>query len=82
MNNFLNSLKTIKLNNTFNPWFCYDEKHDIDINSQTQRLSHLKQYISERKRAKYLLLAEALGYQGGHFSGIPMTPPTRQTVLH
>ncbi len=73
MDNFFNSLKDIRLGNIFNPWFCYDEENDIDLDSSTKRLLHLKQYLKERKKAKYLLVAEALGYQGGHFSGIPMT---------
>jgi len=38
------------------------------------RSGQLRQYLSERIGcAKTLLLAEAIGYQGGHFSGIPMT---------
>lgn len=61
------------MHNVFNPWFDYDPQNDIDQKSPEKRLSHLKQYLSERKDADFLLLAEALGYQGGHFSGIPMT---------
>ena len=73
MKNFFKSLKTIKSDNIFNPWFCHDMQNDINVNSHSIRYLQLKQYLSERKNAKYLLLAEALGYQGGHFSGIPMT---------
>ncbi len=73
MNDFINSLQGIKLDNVFNPWFSYDVEHDIDTESPDKRLTHLRQYLSERKDAKYLLLAEAMGYQGGHFTGIPMT---------
>ena len=73
MESFFKSLKTIKLDNIFNPWFCHDKQNDINENSPSIRHLQLRQYLSERKNAKYLLLAEALGYQGGHFSGIPMT---------
>ena len=73
MDDFFISLKVIKSDNVFNPWYCHDEENDIDIHSPTKRRSHLKQYLLERSTAKYLLLAEAVGYQGGHFSGIPMT---------
>ncbi len=73
MNNFFKSLKAVKLDNIFNPWFCRDMENDIDSDSPAIRLSQLNQYLVERKKAKYLLVGEALGYQGGHFSGIPMT---------
>lgn len=73
MDSFIKSLKLLKLNNVFNPWFCHDRENDVNSDSPAIRLLHLKQYLSERKGAKYLLLAEALGYQGGHFSGIAMT---------
>ena len=73
MDAFFKSLKAIKSDNIFNPWYCRDEKNDIASDSQAIRLSQLKQYMTERENAKYLLVGEALGYQGGHFTGIPMT---------
>ncbi|MHC4268606.1 MAG: uracil-DNA glycosylase [Planctomycetota bacterium] len=73
MDAFFKSLQAVKLDNVFNPWFCRDEENDIDSDSPATRLSQLKQYLLERKNAKYLLVGEALGYQGGHFSGIAMT---------
>ncbi len=73
MEKFINSLKSKKSENVFNPWFCCDNENDINKNAPAIRLLQLKQYLEERKKAKYLLVAEALGYQGGHFSGIPMT---------
>jgi hypothetical protein len=73
MDGFFKSLQAVKLDNVFNPWFCRDKENDIDSDSPAIRLSQLKQYLSERKNAKYLLVGEALGYQGGHFTGIAMT---------
>jgi len=73
MDAFFKSLQTVKLDNVFNPWFCRDVENDIDSDSPAIRLMQLKQYLSERKNAKYLLVGEALGYQGGHFTGIAMT---------
>jgi hypothetical protein len=73
MDGFFKSLQAVKLDNIFNPWFCRDEENDIDSDSPAVRLLQLKQYLSERKNAKYLLVGEALGYQGGHFTGIAMT---------
>jgi hypothetical protein len=73
MDLFFKSLQAAKLDNVFNPWFCRDVENDIDSDSPAIRLSQLKQYMLERKNAKYLLVGEALGYQGGHFTGIAMT---------
>ncbi|HJP19289.1 MAG TPA: uracil-DNA glycosylase [Nitrospinota bacterium] len=73
MDSFFRKLKTVKLDNVFNPWFRRDRENDINSNSYSIRRLQLEQYLSERKKARYLLIAEALGYQGGHFSGIPMT---------
>ena len=73
MDIFFKSLETIKCENVFNPWFANDIDNDIDSGAPGRRLLQLRQYLSERKKAKYILMAEALGYQGGHFSGIPMT---------
>ncbi len=73
MDGFFKSLQAVDLDNIFNPWFCRDEGNDIDSGSPVVRLLQLKQYLLERKNARYLLVGEALGYQGGHFTGIAMT---------
>lgn len=58
----------------FNPWFHHDQHHDIDERSRNIRKKQLRAYLSDRiDSAKYLCVAEALGYQGGHFTGIAMT---------
>ena len=58
----------------FNPWGESDPHNDLDLHGPAIRRRQLTAYLQERiGRAKILLVAEAIGYQGGHFSGIPMT---------
>lgn len=58
----------------FNPWFERDERHDASECSVDVRRRHLEHYLMARVgHAKHLLVAEAPGYQGAHFSGIAMT---------
>jgi hypothetical protein len=58
----------------FNPWSMMDEQSDVGPEAPDVRLRQLKHYMGVREgRARYLLVGEAVGYQGGHFSGIPMT---------
>lgn len=58
----------------FNPWFEQDKEHDLTGNAPQIRKKQLQAYLTERlDSAKYLFIAEALGYQGGHFTGIAMT---------
>lgn len=58
----------------FNPWYHIDAIHDVNDAAPQIRREHLAYYLSERiGRAEYCLLGEAIGYQGGHFSGMAMT---------
>jgi hypothetical protein len=58
----------------FNPWSEVDAKHDQTPWAPLIRRAQLLAYLRERiGLADCLLCAEAIGYQGGHFSGIPMT---------
>jgi hypothetical protein len=56
-----------------NPWVDYDRDFDID-EAPRHRSNHLRSYLNARlNTAEALLIAEAPGYQGAKFSGIPMT---------
>ena len=58
----------------FNPWWENDPENDDFSNSYEIRQHQLKAYLKERiGKAKIMLVGEAMGYQGGHFSGIAMT---------
>lgn len=58
----------------FNPWFQQDKNHDLTSKAPEIRKKQLSAYLTERlQSASYLCIAEALGYQGGHFTGIAMT---------
>lgn len=58
----------------FNPWWQIDPENDDYNNSCEIRRHQLQAYLEERLgKAHILLVGEAMGYQGGHFSGIAMT---------
>jgi hypothetical protein len=70
----LAALSSYRSAGVFNPWGESDPQHDCDQQGPQIRRRQLQQYLGERRGpGKTLLLAEAIGYQGGHFSGIPMT---------
>ena len=57
-----------------NPWAHWDRDFDTDKHAPSHRSNHLRAYLNARlNTAKALLIAEAPGYQGAKFSGIPMT---------
>lgn len=70
----LQQLKNTPAGHFFNPWFQTDRLNDRSVLCSDIRKRQLEAYLSDRLlSAKYLLVAEALGYQGGHFTGIAMT---------
>lgn len=71
---FVVSLSHYRSPAVFNPWGDFDQQHDQgELGAEIRRRQLLK-YLQERIGiADTLLCAEAIGYQGGHFSGIPMT---------
>jgi hypothetical protein len=74
LDNFLRLLKASPSGAVFNPWWQIDEENDIGPRSPAIRRKHLAVYFHERLgKARLAIVGEALGYRGGHFSGIPMT---------
>src|SRR5437016_4211712 len=72
--NFLWLLKRSPSGAVFNPWWQIDEENDIGPRSPAIRRKHLTLYFRERLgKTRLAIIGEALGYRGGHFSGIPMT---------
>src|SRR5262249_53984149 len=72
--NFIRMLRQSPPGAVFNPWWQVDEENDISSHSPAIRRKHLAVYFSERLgKARVAIVGEALGYRGGHFSGIPMT---------
>jgi uracil-DNA glycosylase len=71
---FVRLLKQSPPGAVFNPWWQVDKQNDIDCNAPAIRRKHLRAYLHRRLgKVQLILIGEALGYRGGHFSGIPMT---------
>ncbi len=70
---FLSRLTQWHGEGAFNPWGEYDPTCDIGPEAPVIRAANLRRYLSLRQQAKFLFIAEGLGYQGGHFSGMAMT---------
>ncbi len=73
MRTFFNLLKKSPAGAVFNPWHDRDPDHDASSRAPSIRRAQLEAYLAERAGASCILLAEALGYQGGHFTGMAMT---------
>ena len=71
---FIRSLKQSPSGAVFNPWWQVDKQNDVSRNAPEIRRKQLAAYLRKRLgKVKLVLIGEALGYRGGHFSGIPMT---------
>src|SRR6476660_6507129 len=74
LDRFLRILTASPAGAVFNPWWQIDDENDIGPNCPAIRRKHLAVYFRERLgKARLAIVGEALGYRGGHFSGIPMT---------
>jgi hypothetical protein len=71
---FLGLLKESPPGAVFNPWWEIDRENDIGVKAPRIRREQLRAYLSERIGSTRLaFIGEALGYRGGHFTGIAMT---------
>jgi len=71
---FIRLLKKSPSGAVFNPWWQIDKENDIGPHAPRIRREQLYAYLGKRLgEARLAILGEALGYRGGHFSGIAMT---------
>src|SRR5947209_448365 len=71
---FLRRLRKAPSGAVFNPWWQVDKENDIGPRAPGIRREQLCAYFLARlKTAKLAVVGEALGYRGGHFTGIAMT---------
>jgi uracil-DNA glycosylase len=74
IDDFLRLLKNSPSGAVFNPWWQVDKQNDVGQDAPAIRRNQLRAYLQERVgKSKVAIIGEALGYRGGHFSGIPMT---------
>ena len=74
LDRFVQRLKASPSGAVFNPWWEVDRENDIGRIASIIRRQQLRAYVKERLgRATLVVIGEALGYRGGHFSGIAMT---------
>lgn len=79
---FIKGLQAYQGAQVFNPWRDYVAAYEIGPEAPALRSANLRRYLELRQKAHYLFLAEALGYQGGHFSGIAITSERILLGLH
>ena len=70
---FVESLTAYSGTNVFNPWRDSDGVADVGAMAPAIRRLNLTAYLGLRQDVDYIFMAEALGYQGGHFSGVALT---------
>ena len=71
---FLRLLRKSPSGPVFNPWWQVDKENDVGRIAPGIRREQLRAYFCDRLgQARLALVGEALGYRGGHFTGIPMT---------
>jgi hypothetical protein len=79
---YVDALCRLRLLHLFNPYADYNLRLDISRKCRDIRAEQLYEYLCLRLGAKLILCAEAMGFQGGRFSGIPMTSERILTSWH
>lgn len=80
---FIQELAEYHDENVFNPWGDYDPDYDCGPEAPGLRRENLKAYLQPRLgKSPYVVVAEAVGYQGGRFSGIAITCERMLMNLH
>lgn len=81
--NFIDRLSQYHSPLVFNPWGDVDESLDTSCEADEVRRKNLLAYLLPRLgRARVFVVAEAVGYQGGRFSGIAITCERMLLGLH
>src|SRR5947208_1945830 len=71
---FIRMLRESPSGAVFNPWWQMDNENDIGRKAPAIRRRQLRAYLQKRVgKANVAVIGEAVGYRGGHFTGIPMT---------
>lgn len=70
---FISDLKSYQGKDSFNPWADYQEGLDFSPHAPDIRCENLARYLKMRPSPRFILVGEALSFQGGRFSGIAMT---------
>lgn len=80
---FIKGLETYSGTNVFNPWRDVDFTLDCAAVAAEIRQNNLMAYLLPRLgRASIFIVAEAMGYQGGRFTGIAITCERMLLGLH
>lgn len=80
---FITNLAAYEGKHVFNPWRDYDENYDYAPKAPQDRRENLSLYLQARLgQCPYVVVAEAVGYQGGRFSGIAITCERMLLGLH
>src|SRR5918995_4929806 len=69
MDSIIDQLQSFNAPNVFNPWRDIDPLDTLGMHAPRARISRLQAHFD--CRPSYLLVGEAPGYQGCHFSGVP-----------